>query len=905
DVLVAAVREGKAEASGFAAAMGSLTPIASNLGVSIDQVAGAMAGITLTGSTAAQAATYLRGIFNVLMKETKQGAVAMDEASQALGTMKTSYADLRKILREQGVMALMAKLNELTEAYDETLVSKVFPNIRAMLGVLSLSGKNMKYNSEIIKEITNSSGSLSKAFAAVADTIKVRYDKAFSTAQVSMISLGKSIAESLIPILEYLVQALDRVAKWFDSLTDAQQKNIVKWALVTAALGPVMLILATLGYTFTFLLNSINGVGKVLVWFSQVVTGTRVSIIAAEAATISWSARIVTLGKTLKTVAAFFATNPLGLAITALSIGIGVMLKKIREVKDEIKEMQDALNFTTPEMEMDSKIGKMVYAQGAGVGKYVSNLKNLSVIELQEVQGMINDRIAMEEEKYNRILQTQKESFANDKFLVEQRKKLYEKEQYLFNWSQNTTENVETRRLAMVELKKEIAEINKIMNDYKQSSSYDKTSAESNLTYYRKLKTEVDKALKTKSALDTIKPVSKGIVPVEKIEKEEAALKKLFDQYVEGIKYIEMMDKVSEKGARFGFDAYTAKLELATQTLEGFVRELSKFGNLDVFSAFGVGTGAVGNSLNAVLEGLIQQMEKYKKLKDDRADQQQLRVLQMEADAFGGLAGKIEVVSYALQAAQRDLKNMFSQKAMNEGYVLDEKEVQKTVQRINSLQASLVDLQNAQELQWLNDMNNVLHNVSTQTDLLSGQTSALQKKLQFLSESGEGSTETFKMLAKQFRDITIAQEAVGILSDSFNELFQGVIDGSKNMGEILQGILRNIINEIISVISKLIALRIVTAALGIGKVENFLGNYGNLLPGIGLHGFAKGGVVPGGYPNDTYPALLSSGEVVLPKGLSDAISTRSDSLDGEVRFEIEGDKLVGILNKYSKRNKLY
>ena len=58
---------------------------------------------------------------------------------------------------------------------------------------------------------------------------------------------------------------------------------------------------------------------------------------------------------------------------------------------------------------------------------------------------------------------------------------------------------------------------------------------------------------------------------------------------------------------------------------------------------------------------------------------------------------------------------------------------------------------------------------------------------------------------------------------------------------------------------------------------------------------AEGGIVPSGYPRDTYPALLTSGEAVIPPGkMKQTISLK---LANDLRFEIEGRNLVAIYNK--------
>lgn len=65
----------------------------------------------------------------------------------------------------------------------------------------------------------------------------------------------------------------------------------------------------------------------------------------------------------------------------------------------------------------------------------------------------------------------------------------------------------------------------------------------------------------------------------------------------------------------------------------------------------------------------------------------------------------------------------------------------------------------------------------------------------------------------------------------------------------------------------------------------------------GAQGMASGGIVPQGFPNDTYPAMLSSGETVVPspKDLPSGMGSQNINLSGE--FRIKGTDLVMTLEQ--------
>jgi hypothetical protein len=68
--------------------------------------------------------------------------------------------------------------------------------------------------------------------------------------------------------------------------------------------------------------------------------------------------------------------------------------------------------------------------------------------------------------------------------------------------------------------------------------------------------------------------------------------------------------------------------------------------------------------------------------------------------------------------------------------------------------------------------------------------------------------------------------------------------------------------------------------------------------------FAQGGIVPPGYPNDTYPARLSSGEMVIPaKKLPELQSKEIYVTMPKGTWEVEGRKLKYIIDEENRRFK--
>jgi TP901 family phage tail tape measure protein len=211
DILVATVREGKAEADQFAPALGKVLPIAAAFGASFEDVSAGVAALTRGGASAGTSAIYLRQVLSQLLKPSKQAA----ETMQAAGT---SAADLRQRIQEDGLLNALSYLNERLGGSDSEVMAagltKVFGNVRALTAVFSLLGPNLEKNRDIFAELNSATGDAAKAFDAYSKTADYAFKKSAAEAQAAMIRVGDAIMPAVTALMELSGQ-IARVAETF------------------------------------------------------------------------------------------------------------------------------------------------------------------------------------------------------------------------------------------------------------------------------------------------------------------------------------------------------------------------------------------------------------------------------------------------------------------------------------------------------------------------------------------------------------------------------------------------------------------------------------------------------------------------------------------------------------------
>ena len=199
DNLTEAIRLGKLEPASLAAAIGPLLPLASDLGVGFDELSGAIAAMSRTGTPAAQAATQLKAVLV---------GVVQPETIRRFEKIGLSVEDFRKEIAERGLFAalqgLQTELGGSTKAFGQ-----VFTSSEALLATMNLLGSNTADAAQIIGSLTDGIGVLDEAFGETEGTLDLFLRQMGSAAEFAAVKVGTAIAESFFELRSELVQLAD------------------------------------------------------------------------------------------------------------------------------------------------------------------------------------------------------------------------------------------------------------------------------------------------------------------------------------------------------------------------------------------------------------------------------------------------------------------------------------------------------------------------------------------------------------------------------------------------------------------------------------------------------------------------------------------------------------------------
>lgn len=295
-----------------------VAPVAGALGYSIEDTAVAIGLMANSGIKGSQAGTALRSTITRLAKPVGEAKDAVEELKISItntdGTMKPL---------SQTMVELREKFAGLTEE-QKTQYAAMLAGQEGMSGLLAIVNASDEDFQKLTDEINNANG-------AAEDMASVMMDNtagAVEQLKGALESAGILIGEKLTPYIRQLAEWITGLVEKFNSLSEEEQDQIVKFGLILAAIGPVLLILAKV-------ISVVSTVVKAFKLFGTTITTIKTSIDLVKAGYAGLATQMGGIPKLIAGISMGFGgmLAPIAavIAVVAVLVGAFVTLWKTNE----------------------------------------------------------------------------------------------------------------------------------------------------------------------------------------------------------------------------------------------------------------------------------------------------------------------------------------------------------------------------------------------------------------------------------------------------------------------------------------------------------------------------------------------------------------------------------------------
>lgn len=295
-----------------------VAPVAGALGYSIEDTAVAIGLMANSGIKGSQAGTALRSTITRLAKPVGEAKDAVEE----LGISITNADGTMKPL-SQTMVELREKFAGLTEE-QKAQYAAMLAGQEGMSGLLAIVNASDEDFQKLTDEINNANG-------AAEDMASVMMDNtagAVEQLKGALESAGILIGEKLTPYIRQLAEWITGLVEKFNSLSEEEQDQIVKFGLILAAIGPVLLILAKV-------ISVVSTVVKAFKLFGTTMTTIKTSIDLVKAGYAGLATQMGGIPKLIAGISTGFGgmLAPIAavIAVVAVLVGAFVTLWKTNE----------------------------------------------------------------------------------------------------------------------------------------------------------------------------------------------------------------------------------------------------------------------------------------------------------------------------------------------------------------------------------------------------------------------------------------------------------------------------------------------------------------------------------------------------------------------------------------------
>lgn len=295
-----------------------VAPVAGALGYSIEDTAVAIGLMANSGIRGSQAGTALRSTITRLAKPVGEAKDAVEELkisiTNADGTMKPL---------SQTMVELREKFAGLTEE-QKAQYAAMLAGQEGMSGLLAIVNASDEDFQKLTDEINNANGAAEDMASVMMDNTAGAVEQLKGVLESAGILIGEKLTSYIRKLAEWITGLVEK----FNSLSEEEQDQIVKFGLILAAIGPVLLILAKV-------ISVVSTVVKAFKLFGTTMTTVKTSIDLVKAGYTGLATQMGGIPKLVAGISTGFGgmLAPIAavIAIVAVLVGAFVTLWKTNE----------------------------------------------------------------------------------------------------------------------------------------------------------------------------------------------------------------------------------------------------------------------------------------------------------------------------------------------------------------------------------------------------------------------------------------------------------------------------------------------------------------------------------------------------------------------------------------------
>jgi len=232
----------KAPFADMAASMGSVAPLAKQIGVSQERLFATLTAAAGVTGNVSEVSTQISALYTGIIKETPAMSRVVRKTNREMGTSFKTAAQAMSAMGDIQFLNQIRKHTDGTTGFAEALGGRKEGLVLAMS---LLNSRTEKYN-EAITEMTKRSGQMEVAFNEVSNGVNAQGEK-WKKTKARMMVFAQRMGDRLLPMAERLLDKLEPLLNWLTNMDDASfdaaaafTSLAIKAGLVFTAVGKIL-----------------------------------------------------------------------------------------------------------------------------------------------------------------------------------------------------------------------------------------------------------------------------------------------------------------------------------------------------------------------------------------------------------------------------------------------------------------------------------------------------------------------------------------------------------------------------------------------------------------------------------------------------------------------------------------